>query len=141
MRMQTRRGVTRGIIATGVTVFIPRFARAAELEMRYLHNQPVEAPLHKRASEMWAAVEKETGGRVHVTVLPENGEPAGIKNPLPLLQSGELEFMSLAGNGLSALVPAADVEATPFAFKDPAQVYAALDGDLGAYLRDETRAK
>jgi TRAP-type C4-dicarboxylate transport system substrate-binding protein len=38
-------------------------------------------------------------------------------------------------------VPPADVQATPFAFRDPAQVYAALDGDLGDYLRAELHAK
>ena len=55
--------------------------------------------------------------------------------------SGELAFMTLAGNGLASLVPPFDVQATPYSFKNPAQVYAALDGDLGAYLHQEARAK
>ena len=134
----TRRQVSAGLAAAAAGVTIIRRARAAEFTMRQYHNQPVEAPLHKRITEMWAAIETETRGRVHVQVFPEtNRDP----NPLPKLVSGELEFLTLAGNGLSALVPPCDVQATPFSFKNSAQVYAAIDGDLGAYLRDELRAK
>jgi TRAP-type transport system periplasmic protein len=141
MRLHSRRGINLGIAAAGISLCIPRFAAAAEFEMRQVHNQPVDSPLHRRITQLWDAVAAETSGRVHVTVLPDSGEKQGITNPLPLLTSGELEFLTLAGNGLSALVPPADVQATPFAFANPAQVYAALDGDLGDYLREETRAK
>ncbi len=141
MQLHTRRGINLGLAAASLTILIPRHGRAAEIEMRHVHNQPVDSPLHRRASELWDAVTKDTGGRVHVTVIPDSGEKEGIKNPLPLLISGELEFFTLAGNGLSALVPPADVQATPFAFANPAQVYQAIDGDLGDYLREETRAK
>lgn len=141
MRLHSRRSINTAIAAAGISICIPRFARAAEIEMREVHNQPVDSPLHQRMVQLWNAVEQETGGRVRVTILPDSGEAQGIKNPLPMLQSGELEFFTLAGNGLSALVPPADVQATPFAFRDPAQVYAAIDGDLGDYLRGEIRAK
>lgn len=141
MRLHTRRSINLGIAAAGISIFTPRFAHAAEFEMREVHNQPIDSPLHRRMVQLWDAVAMETHGRVHVTILPDSGEKEGIKNPLPLLQSGELEFFTLAGNGLSALVPAADVQATPFAFRDPAQVYGAIDGDLGDYLREEIRAK
>jgi TRAP-type C4-dicarboxylate transport system substrate-binding protein len=141
MDLHSRRSINTAIAAAGISIFIPRFARAAEFEMREVHNQPVDSPLHRRMIQLWDSVATETGGRVHVTILPDSGEAQGIANPLPMLQSGELEFFTLAGNGLSALVPAADVQATPFAFRDPAQVYGALDGDLGDYLREEIRAK
>jgi len=57
------------------------------------------------------------------------------------LVKGDLAFTTLAGNGLAALLPAADVQATPYGFRNPAQVYRAMDGALGEYLRDELRAK
>ena len=141
MHLHNRRRINFGLAAAGISIFIPRISRAAEIEMRQVHNQPVDSPLHRRCTELWDAVAKETGGRVHVTILPDSGEAQGITNPLPMITSGELEFFTLAGNGLSGLVPPADVQATPFAFSNPAQVYQALDGDLGAYLREETRAK
>ena len=40
-----------------------------------------------------------------------------------------------------AFVPAANVQATPFAFRTEAQVYKAIDGDLGRYLGEELKAK
>ena len=42
---------------------------------------------------------------------------------------------------LVALIPPADVQATPYGFRNPGQVYAAMDGELGAYLREEMKAK
>lgn len=141
MRLYHRRSINAGLAAAGISLFTPRFARAAEFELRELHNQPVASPLHKRMVQLWDAVAKETGGRVHMTIIPDNGEKEGITNPLPMLVSGELDFLTLAGNGLSALVPPADVQATPFAFSGPAQVYGAIDGDLGEYLRQEIRAR
>lgn len=138
----TRRAVNAGLAATGLTIVSRMRARAAEFSFRQYHNQPVESPLHKRLTEMWANVERETGGRVAVQIFPENNHfKEGDPDPLSLVLDGQLEFLTLAGNGLSALVPAADVQATPFAFRTVAQVYSAMDGDLGAYLRGELTAK
>lgn len=138
----TRRTVTGGLVAAGLTIVSRMRAHAAEFSFRQYHNQPVESPLHKRITEMWANVEKETGGRVTVQIFPQNNNfKEGDPDPLSLVRDGRLEFLTLAGNGLSALVPAADIQATPFAFRSVAQVYTAMDGDLGAYLRDELTAK
>lgn len=110
--------------------------------MRQYHNQPTESPLHKRLVQMWDAVKTETRGRVQVEIFPENNHfKDGDPDPLDLLVHGGLEFLTLAGNGLAGLVPAANVQATPFAFRTHSQVYRAIDGDLGDYLREELRAK
>ena len=110
--------------------------------MRQYHNQPVEAPLHKRLTEMWAVVAKETRGRVQVTITPENNHMKdGDPDPLAMLIKGEIDFYTVAGNGLSGLVPAADVQATPYVFRDSAQALRTFDGELGNYLREELKAK
>jgi len=131
----TRRDVSFGLAAAGSISIIHR-ARAADFSLRHSHNLPVESPLHKRSLELWAAVKADTGGRVDVQVVRE-----GDANNLDSLVKGNLGFITLAGNGLSALVPPADVQATPYGFKNPGQVYAAIDGTLGAYLRQELMAK
>lgn len=130
----TRRQVNFGLAAAGGLTLISRRAGAAEIMLRHSHNLPIESPLHKRATEMWAAIKTETGGRVDVQIV--RGD-AG----LPGLVAGEIAFMTLAGNGLASLVPAADVQATPYGFRNPGQVYGALDGALGEYLRTEIRTK
>jgi TRAP-type transport system periplasmic protein len=65
----------------------------------------------------------------------------GDPNPLSMMIKGEIDFFTVAGNGLSGLVPAADVQATPYAFRDSAQALSLIDGELGGYLREELKAK
>jgi tripartite ATP-independent transporter DctP family solute receptor len=115
---------------------------AADFPMRQYHNQPTDSPLHKRLVQMWDAVKAETRGRVQVEIFPENNHfKVGDPDPLGLLVRGELDFFTLSGNGIAELVPAANVQATPFAFRTQAQVYRAMDGDMGDYLREELHAK
>ena len=138
----TRRRFNRSLMAAGGLLLMSRTARAADFPMRQYHNQPVESPLHTRLVEMWAAVKAETGGRVEVETFPESNQASQPDaNPTAMLLSGELEFLTQSGNGLASLVPAADAQATPYAFRTQAQVYRALDGELGDYLRGELKAK
>jgi TRAP-type transport system periplasmic protein len=138
----TRRQFTGRLMAAGGLTFISQGARAAEFELRQFHNQPVESPLHKRLVEMWTAVESETGGRVRVRTFAENDRiPGGDPAALVMLINGELDFFTLNGGVIGTVVPAVDVQGIPFAFRTEAQVFNALDGDLGDYLREEMRAK
>jgi len=131
----TRRQVNFGLAAAGSLTILSRRARAAEINLVHSHNLPLESPLHKRASELWAQVRAQTNGRVDVKV--DRGSDGGLDN----LMKGGIAFVTLAGNGIAATVPVADVQATPYGFRNPAQVYHALDGDLGDYLRSELMAK
>jgi TRAP-type transport system periplasmic protein len=131
----TRRHVSFGLAAAGGMMLAPRRVRAADFMLRHQHGLPEDSPLHKRALEMWAAIRAETGGRVDVQITRDGN--AGLE----MLTKGDIAFMTLAGNGLASLLPAADVQATPYGFRNPGQVYRALDGDLGAYLRGELRTK
>jgi tripartite ATP-independent transporter DctP family solute receptor len=91
---------------------------------------------------MWRAVEAETGGRVHVQTFPEfNQLPGNAPEATAMVLRGELDFICVMGGTLGATVPAAEIQQIPFAFPTQAQVYAALDGDLGEHLRREFRAK
>lgn len=121
---------------------ISRRGQAAAIEMRQFHNQTDDTPLHKRLTEMWAAVDQESGGRLKVKVFAENNKVAGgDPQARDMLVSGELEFFTLMGGILDEVVPIADIQGMPFAFKDNNQVYAALDGDLGDLLREEAMTK
>jgi TRAP-type transport system periplasmic protein len=137
----TRREFTQSLVAAG-GMLLTRGAPDAPFALRQYHNQPIESPLHKRLVEMWAAVKTETGGRVDVQIFPENNHfKEGDPDPFGMLLRGELDFYTNSGNGLASVVPAANIQATPFAFRTPEQVYSAMDGDLGDYLRDELMAK
>jgi tripartite ATP-independent transporter DctP family solute receptor len=138
----SRRQFTLGLAAAGGWTLLSRGAPAPVIELRQFHNQPAESPLHTSLVNLWAAVKTETGGRVQVQTFPENdGLPGGDPVALQMLIGGSLDFLTLNGGLIGSVVPAANVQGIPFAFRSLEQVFAALDGDLGNYLGDEMRAK
>jgi TRAP-type C4-dicarboxylate transport system substrate-binding protein len=58
-----------------------------------------------------------------------------------MLVAGEVELATMMGPLIGALVPAAEIQGLPFAFKTSEGAHAALDGPLGMYLREEMRGK
>jgi len=138
----SRRQFAVGLAATGGALLFTRHLRAAEFELRNFHNQPADSPQHKRLIEMWTAIEKETKGRVHCTVSPDNNQtPGSDPAVLKMLVDGQLDFFNLNGGIIGNIVPPANVQGIPFAFRTESQVYKAIDGDLGQYLAQEMRTK
>ena len=140
-RHLTRRRLLAGATIGSLTVFA-RSIRAADFNFTQYHNQAPDSPLHRRLVEMWAAIGKETGGRVETRVLPENNKhPGSDPAVLKMLVAGEIEFFTLMGGILGNIVPVAEVQQVPFAFRSAEQAHRAMDGPLGAYLRGEMAAK
>ena len=138
----SRRHFTLGVMATAGMMMATRRTNAADKELRQFHNQPADSPLHKRLVEMWAAVRDQSGGRVRVQTFSDNNQIAGgDPAALNMVVSGELDFFTLNGGSIGNLVPAMNVQGILFAFRTPAQVFGAMDGDLGDYLRDEMITK
>jgi tripartite ATP-independent transporter DctP family solute receptor len=106
------------------------------------HNQTSASSLHRRLVDMWTAINKETGGRVDVQVFPQNNQiPGSDPAALKMLVAGEIQFFTLMGGILGTVVPVAEVQQVPFSFQSAAQAHRAMDGPLGAYLREEMAAK
>ena len=138
----TRRSFLAGAAAGSASVFVRRGYAQAQFTFTQYHNQTADSSLHIRLTEMWAAVRDETRGRVEAQIFPLNSniqgsDPAALK----LLVAGEVQFFTLMGGLLSAVVPVADVQQVPFAFRSAPHAHEAMDGALGAYLREEMRAK
>lgn len=108
---------------------------------RQLHYQPVASHVHPFLVDLWDAVRLETGGRVDISVHADN---AGLKathaQVIDQVKTGELEFYAVMGSLLGPLAPLFEIQGLPFAFTREAQVYALMDGALGAYLREELAA-
>ncbi len=122
--------------------FATRPWRKAGPTFLQFHNQPAASSLHRRLVEMWAAVRTETRGRVDTQVLPENNKtPGSDPAVLNMLVSGEIQFFTVMGGILGNVVPAAEVQQMPFSFRSAAHAHQAMDGALGAYLREEMAAK
>src|ERR1700674_199602 len=82
---------------------------------------------------------RETGGRMQIDIFAE-GKLGSDNAMLAMLQNNELE-MYMAGNVFGPMVPVTEMPGLPFTFKSSAEVFAAMDGELGDYVRAEMRAK
>jgi tripartite ATP-independent transporter DctP family solute receptor len=115
--------------------------RRADLTFVQYHNQTDASSLHKRLVEMWTAIRTETGGRVEAQVFAQNNNiPGSDPGALKMLVSGEIQFFTLMGGILGTVVPAAEVQQVPFAFRSASHAHQAVDGALGAYVRGEMTA-
>jgi TRAP-type transport system periplasmic protein len=132
----SRRTLLRSAAAAS-TLALPvtqAFAQKAEFTYKYANNLPVTHPMNLRAKEMADAIRTESKGRVDIQIFPNN-QLGSDTDMLSQLRSGGIEFFTLSGLILSTLVPAASISGIGFAFKDYDQVWKAMDGDLGAYIR------
>jgi tripartite ATP-independent transporter DctP family solute receptor len=143
--MPEPRELSRRAFLTATTVgSLTVFSRAQSPEFTFAqyHNQLEDTPLHRRLTEMWEAVRKESGGRVDTHVYAYNNKnPGSDPAVLKLLVSGEVQFFTLMGGILGNVVPAANIQQVPFAFRSAEQAHKVVDGALGAYLIQEMAAK
>ncbi len=130
------RRATLGAVALPLFAIRTRPAGAAEFTYKYANNLPATHPLNLRANEAVERVLKATDGRVEIRVFPNN-QLGSDTDTLSQLRSGAVEFFTLSGLILSTLVPAASINGVGFAFKDYDQVWRAMDGKLGAFVRAE----
>ncbi len=131
-----RRYLLAGTAALPLVAIRTRPAHAAEFTYKFANNLPAIHPLNVRSMEAAARVKQATDGRVEINVFPNN-QLGSDTDVLSQLRSGAVEFFTLSGLILATLVPAASINGVGFAFKDYNQVWAAMDGKLGAHVRTE----
>ena len=122
-----------GVIASPLVLRATR-AGAAEYNFKMANNVPDTHPISVRMREASVAILKDTDGKVDIKVFPNN-QLGSDTDALSQLRSGALEFFSLSGLILATLVPAASISGIGFAFPNYDKVWAAMDGDLGNYVR------
>ena len=113
---------------------IPTRARAAEFTYKFANNAPVDHPINIAARKAAENIQKESGGRLDIQIFPNN-QLGGDTDMLSQVRSGAIEFFTLSGLILSTLVPVASINGIGFAFKSYDEVWAAMDGALGAHIR------
>lgn len=131
-----RRAFVAGTAAAVVApaLVLPRGAHAAaEFRLKYGSELPANHPQNVRAKAATEKILKETNGRVSIETFP-NGALGSITDMISQVRSGALEMLSVAAASLTTFDPKAS-PSIPYAFKDYDAVWAAVDGDLGAYSR------
>ncbi|QDL36933.1 TRAP transporter substrate-binding protein [Rhodoferax sediminis] len=131
-----RRTFIQGAAGIGALACIgqPVFAQTAEFTLKWANNIPATHPSTIRIREAADAIKKETNGRVDIQVFPNN-QLGGDTDMLSQVRSGAIDIFPLSGLILQTLVPVAGINGLAFAFKDYPTVWAAMDGDLGTYIR------
>jgi tripartite ATP-independent transporter DctP family solute receptor len=133
----SRRTVLRqlgALPAAGIAAALPRFAHAAEFQLKYGNNLPVTHPLNVRAQQAADRIAKESKGRVEIKIFPNN-QLGGDTDMLAQVRSGGIDFFTPSALVIATLVPVAAINATGFAFADYNQVWSAMDGKVGAHVR------
>ena len=131
-----RRALIQGSAAAGALASFgqPVFAQAAEFTLKWANNIPITHPSNIRAREAVDAIKRETNGRVDIQIFPNN-QLGGDTDMLSQVRSGAIDIFPLSGLILQTLVPLAGINGLAFAFKDYQTVWAAMDGELGAFIR------
>lgn len=135
MVMDRREFLGRAAALAGGMAVVDRSAQAApEFVMKFGNDVPATHPLNVRLAEVAPKILEESGGRMELRVFPFN-QLGGDTDMLSQLRSGSLEMMSLSGNLLSTLTKPTSLFGVGFAFSSYKQVWSAMDGELGSYLR------
>src|SRR5919202_1964592 len=124
-------GAAASVFAANV---IPTRARAAEFTYKFANNAPVDHPINIAARKAAESIREDSGGRLEIQIFPNN-QLGGDTDMLSQVRSGAIEFFTLSGLILSTLVPVASINGIGFAVKSYDDVWAAMDGELGAHIR------
>ena len=136
MPRPSRRQLLATAAALPLVAIRTRPARAAQFSYKFANNMPPGHPLNLRAQEAAKRIAAATGGAVELRIFPAS-QLGSDTDTLGQLRAGAVEFFTLSGVILSTLVPSASINGVGFAFKDYGQVWPAMDGALGAYVRGE----
>lgn len=131
---------TAGVAGAAATLGLPvRRARAAEFTLKYGNNLPMTHPMNVNAKTMAAKIATQSHGRVDLQVYP-NGQLGTDTDMLSQVRTGAIDFFTVSPEVIGTLVFAAQISGIGFAFKDYNQVWAAMDGELGAHVRKQIDA-
>ena len=120
--------------------FVARPAGAAEITWRLGHSVPLDFPLHIRLMEAAAAIAERSGGKMRLEVhgASELGGPIGL---FAQLRAGTIDAVPMSSQLLAPNLALAALPTVGFAFTGYDQVWAALDGGTGDFLRQEIQER
>jgi TRAP-type transport system periplasmic protein len=122
-------------LAVPATLAMPhiRSEAAAKFAYKYGNNLPLSHPLNVRSAEAVEAIKKATNGDLEIKIFPNN-QLGGDTDMLNQVRSGAIDFFTPSAFVISTLVPSAPINAVGFAFPSYDKVWAAMDGDVGAFV-------
>jgi tripartite ATP-independent transporter DctP family solute receptor len=132
----SRRALLAGSAALPLFSIISHRADAAEFELKYATGQDPTHPVNVRAKEAIDRIRQATNGRVDIKLFPAN-QLGSDTDLLTQVRNGSVDFFNLSSLILATFVPVSGITSVGFAFKNYDDVWKAMDGDLGNYIRAE----
>jgi len=132
----TRRQFTMtaaGAAVPGFLLINPQ-ARAAEITWKASTSVAIDHPINVRLNEAAKRILEQTGGKLDLKVFP-SAQLGGDVDVLSQTLSGAVSLQMISPITVAGRAPTAALHGIGFAFKDYAQVWAAMDGDVGAFQR------
>jgi len=124
-----------GVLASGTLLKAPAvLAQAAPLKLKFGNDLPDTHSVNVRLKEAIAAITEETKGQVAINLFPNN-QLGSDTDMMTQLRSGALELATMPGTVLSSLIPTASLTGVGFAFTGYDKVWAAMDGEVGKFIR------
>jgi tripartite ATP-independent transporter DctP family solute receptor len=141
MTKATKAGLSRrAMLAAGAAIplaaMLSRPAGAAEFTLKFATGQDPSHPVNKRAREAADRIKEATGGRVEINLFPAN-QLGSDTDLLGQIRNGAIDYLNIASSVLATLVPKVGIANTGFAFTSYDEVWKAMDGDLGAFMKSE----
>jgi tripartite ATP-independent transporter DctP family solute receptor len=109
-------------------------AQAAPLKLKFGNDLPATHSVNVRLKEAIDAITAETKGQVAISLFPNN-QLGSDTDMVAQLRSGALELATMPGTVLSTLIPTASLTGVGFAFTSYDKVWAAMDGEVGKFIR------
>jgi tripartite ATP-independent transporter DctP family solute receptor len=136
MKAIDRRIFLGGAGAAATLIASPYVSRAvaAEFNFKAGTNQIASHPNNVRLKEAFDRILAQSNGRLDIKLFP-NSQLGGESDLLSQVRSGAVQIFTIGGLVISSVVPVAAINGTAFAFKDYEQVWRAMDGKLGAHIR------
>src|SRR6201996_346501 len=124
-----------GAVAGGVLLKAPAvWAQAAPLKLKFGNDLPATHSVNVRLREAIEAITAETKGQVAINLFPNN-QLGSDTDMMSQLRAGALELATMPGTVMSTLVPTSSLTGVGFAFTNYDKVWAAMDGEVGNFIR------
>jgi len=124
-----------GVVAAGSLLKSPAvLAQAAPLKLKFGNDLPATHSVNVRLKEAIEAIDAETKGQLAISLFPNN-QLGSDTDMMTQLRSGALELATMPGTVLSTLIPTASLTGVGFAFTSYDKVWAAMDGEVGKFIR------
>jgi tripartite ATP-independent transporter DctP family solute receptor len=127
-------GVGAAVVARGHLASSHAWAQSAPLTLKFGNDLPMTHSVNVRLRQAIEAIAAETNGRVVINLFPNN-QLGSDSDMISQLRSGALELAMMPSTVLSTLIPAASLTGVGFTFTGYDKVWAAMDGEVGSYVR------